>query len=194
MHYRDSQKPHTWHPYLLLFPGQHQEYQPWVNGAHKSFLSLEHFYMKYSRYTQSLFTVDTFTNGNFSITARIFCPDCAPIHTLYYILTSLQQPPLYNGQVFSSRLCTIPYILLYWNLPTTATSVQRPIFFILTLRRSIHFILIETSLQQPPLYNSQDLFVPTMHQSIHFTVIESLCNGQLIPPQFGRCREIQLRY
>ena len=52
--------------------------------------------------------------------------------------------------------------------PLTATSPQRPGFFVQIVRLSILFTLIETSLQRPPLYN-----------------------GQLIPPQDGRCREVQ---
>ena len=53
--------------------------------------------------------------------------------------------------------------------PLTATTPHRPGFFVPIIRLSILFTLIETSLQRPPLYN-----------------------GQLIPPQGGRCREVQL--
>ena len=55
------------------------------------------------------------------------------------------------------------------HLSIAATSLQRPGFFVPTVHRYIHFTLIETSLQRPPLYN-----------------------GQLFRPKGGRCREVQL--
>ena len=55
------------------------------------------------------------------------------------------------------------------HLSITVTSLQRPGFFGPTINQYIHFTLIETSLQRPPLYN-----------------------GQLFRPQGGRCREVQL--
>ena len=58
---------------------------------------------------------------------------------------------------------------LQYEPQLTATSPQRPLFFAPTVHRYIHFTLIETSLQRPPLYN-----------------------GQIFRPQGGRCREVRL--
>ena len=55
------------------------------------------------------------------------------------------------------------------HLSITATSLQQPGCFVPTVRRSIHFTLVETSLQRPPLYN-----------------------GQIILHKGGRCGEAQL--
>ena len=44
--------------------------------------------------------------------------------------------------------------------PLTATSLQRPVFFVLADKKSIHWPLFKTSIQRPPLYNGHFLLYP----------------------------------
>ena len=88
------------------------------------------------------------------------------------MLTKLEE----RGRVrFLCRMCTAKsfrgvgdFNCITVEPPLTVVSLQRPGFFVL-IHRSVHFTLIKTSLQRPPLYN-----------------------GLLIQPQGGRCREVEL--
>ena len=103
-------------------------------------------------YTILLCTDCLYTNYVLTVCTQYYslCTDC-----LYTILQSMHQLSVHNITTVES--------------PLTATSLQRPGFFVPTVHQYIHFTLIETSLQRPPLYN-----------------------GQLFRPQGGRCREVQL--
>ena len=96
------------------------------------------------------------------------------VHTFTLVSTSLQWPPLYNSHFFGGQsihsllfqppynghlsttaifLVDSPYIHSCFNLPTMATSLQQPFFW-----WTVHtFTLVSTSLQWPPLYNSDFL-------------------------------------
>ena len=89
-------------------------------------------------------------------------------------VSSLKSVYLSLGTVQQVHLDLVIFIIIIQYTvkpPLTATSPQWPGFFVPIVHLSMLFTFIETSLQRPPLYN-----------------------GQLIPPQGGRCREVQLYF
>ena len=72
---------------------------------------------------------------------------------------SCQWPPLNSGQDFSSGVCADPCTLLLLKPPYNghlSTCNGQNVSSHSTVRRSIHFTLIETYLQRSSLYNGQD--------------------------------------
>ena len=98
-----------------------------------------------------------YTKGHLSTTAgRGFpCWPCAPIHTIYsyWNLPSTATSLQQLAGIFRPDRAPIHTISSYWNLSSMAPSLAR--IFHPTMHRSIHFkySFIETSLQRPPLYN-----------------------------------------